>query len=212
MLQQKQYKQYMKDQKMSNPIQSLDSIAPMDNSNVKKESDLVNAEYEEGKRFFEDKDYGQAAVALHNALVGFEEKKDESGIANASNQLGNVCLARKEYESALTHYHRALDICDKSNDRMSILSVMDKMVDANKGLEKYDIAINLCLDILDHYQDNRDPQGTVETLEEMAQIYISWGDKSKAADAYRTISSIHKNFKHNNIAAQFIDKAEALES
>jgi len=197
---------------MSNPIQSLDSIAPMDNSKVKKESDPVKVEYEEGKNFLENKDYGQAAVALHNALVGFEEKGDELGIANASNQLGHVCLEREEFESSLTHYQRTLEICDKLNDRMSILSVMSKMVDANKGLEKYDVAITLCLDILDHYQDNRDPQGTVDTLEKMADIYIVNGKKSKAADAYRTMSSIHKNFKHDNIAAKFIEKAEALDS
>lgn len=197
---------------MSNPIQSLDSIAPMDKSKAKKESDPVKAEYEEGKTFLANNNYGQAAVALHNALVGFEEKGDESGIANASNQLGHVCLAREELESALTHYQRTLEICDKSNDRMSILSVMSKMVEANKGLEKYDVAITLCLDILDHYQDNRDPQGTVDTLEKMADIYIVNGKNSKAADAYRTISSIHKNFKHDNIATKFIEKAEALES
>ncbi|MFT5727919.1 MAG: tetratricopeptide (TPR) repeat protein [Desulforhopalus sp.] len=196
---------------MSNPIQSLDSIAPMDKSKAKKESDPVKVDYEEGKAFLENKDYGQAAVALHNALVGFEEKGDESGIANASNQLGDVCLGREEFDSALTHYQRTLEICDKSNDRMSILSVMAKMVDANKGLEKYDVAVTLCLEILDHYQDNRDPQGTVDTLEGMADIYIAQREKSKAADAYRTISSIHKNFKHDNIAAKFIEKAEALE-
>lgn len=197
---------------MSNPIQSLDSIAPMDNSKAQKENDPVKAEYEEGKTFLENKDYGQAAVALHNALVGYEEKADESGIANASNQLGDVCLAREEFDSALKHYQRTLEICEKSNDRMSILSVMAKMVDANKGLEKYDVAVTLCLEILDLYRDNRDPQGTVDMLEKMADIYIAQGEKLKAADAYRTISSIHKNFKHENIATKFIEKAEALES
>jgi tetratricopeptide (TPR) repeat protein len=197
---------------MSNPIQSLDSIAPMDNSKTEKESDPVKAEYEEGKAFLENKNYGQAAVALHNALVGFEEKADESGVANASNQLGDVCVAREEFDTALSHYQRTLEICEKSNDRMSILSVMAKMVDANRGLEKYDVAVTLSFEILDLYRDNRDPQGTVETLERMADIYIAKGEKLKAADAYRTISSIHKNFKHDNIATKFIEKAEALES
>lgn len=195
----------------SNTIQSLDSIAPMEKSTAKKESDPVKAEYEEGKKYLENQDYGQAAVALHNALVGFEEKKDEAGIANASNHLGHVCLAREEFESALKHYQRAFEICDKSNDRMSVLLVMDKMVTANKGLERYDVAIKICLEALDHYQDNRDPQGTVDTLEKIADIYIAAGSKAKAADAYRTISSIHKNFNHNNIASGYIEKAEALE-
>ncbi|BHH84321.1 tetratricopeptide repeat protein [Desulforhopalus sp. 52FAK] len=195
----------------SDNIQPLDAIAPMDDSKAKKETDPVKAEYEEGKKFYENQSYGQAAVALHNALVGFQEKKDENGIANASNQLGHVCIARGEFESALTHYQKAYDICDKSNDRMSILAVMAKMIEANTGLERYDAAITLALDVLDHYQDNRDPQGSVDTLEKMADIYVAKGDKSKAADAYRTISSIHKNFKHDNIAAKYLEKAADLE-
>lgn len=195
----------------SNTRQSLQSIAPMDQSQAAKETDPVKVEYEEGKKYFENQEYGQAAVALHNALVGFEEKKDDSGIANASNQLGHVCLARKEYAKALKLYMRTYEICDASNDRMSVLSVMDKMITANLGLENYDAAIALCLDALDHYQDNRDPQGTVDTLEKMASVYVSQGDNKKAADAYRTIGSIHKNFKHDNMAAKFIEKAEELE-
>lgn len=195
----------------SNTIQPLDSIGPVDKDKTKKETDPVKIEYNEGKKFYENQNYGQAAVALHNALVGFEERKDESGIANASNQLGHVCLARDEFESALKHYQKALDICDKANDRMSILAVMHKMVEAHKGLGNHSAAVGLCLEILDHYQDNRDPQGTVDTLEKLAVIYIEQGEKSKAADAYRTISSIHKNFKHQNIAAQFLEKAAALE-
>ena len=196
----------------SNTIQPLDSIGPVDKDKAKKEMDPVKIEYNEGKKYYENQNYGQAAVALHNALVGFEERKDESGIANASNQLGHVCLARKEFESALNHYQRALEICDKANDRMSILAVMHKMVEANQELGNHAQAVTLCLDILDHYQDNRDPQGTVDTLEKMAQIYIEQGEKAKAADAYRTISSIHKNFKHENMAGQFLEKAAALDA
>jgi tetratricopeptide (TPR) repeat protein len=195
----------------NNNIQSLDSIAPMDKSKTKTETDPVKAEYEEGKKFYENQSYGQAAVSLHNALVGFEEKGDENGVANASNQLGHVCLAREEFESALKHYQRTYEICDKSNDRMSILSVMRKMVHANKGLQRFDVAITLALDILDLYQDNRDPQGSVDILDEIAELYIAKGDKHKAADAFRTISSIHKNFKHENIAAKYLEKANALE-
>ncbi len=196
----------------SNTVQPLNSIAPMDNSKKKGDEDPVKKEYEEGKRFLENSDFGQAAVALHNALVGYEEKKNESGIANASNQLGHVCLAREDYESALKHYKRAFEICDKSNDRMSVLAVSKKMVEANRGLERYSDAINLCLDALDLYQDNRDPQGTVEVLEVMAGIYEDQNEKAKAADTYRTISSIHKNFRHDNIAEKYIAKAEALEN
>jgi tetratricopeptide (TPR) repeat protein len=193
-------------------LQSIETIGPVDKLETKKSSDPLQAEYEEGKRFLKKQEYGQAAVALHNALVGFKEKNDEVGIANSSNQLGHVCLARKEYDSALHHYQQALAICEKSTDRMSILAVMKKIVEVQTKLHHYDEAIKDCLTILDHYQDNRDPQGTVTILEEMAEIYLKNEKKEKAADTYRTIASIHKNFRHENIAAGFLRKAAQLTS
>jgi len=182
----------------------------MGQSQTGKPSDPLQAEYEEGKRFLENGEYGQAAVALHNALIGFQEKNNESGVANASNQLGHVCLARSDYASALNHYQTALSVCEKCNDRMSVLAVLKKIVQVHQGLEQYDSAIKVCLEILDHYHDNRDPQGTVETMEKMAELYLQMGAEDKAADTYRTIASIHKNFKHQNIAAGFLKKAEEL--
>lgn len=196
---------------MSDKIQSLDSIAPIEESKIEKPKDSVQAEYEEGKQFLENRNYGQAAVALHNSLVGFEANNNETGIANASNQLGHLCLAKEEYENALNHYQRAYEICDRLYDRMSILAVLLKMVEAHRGLKEYPKAITICIDILDHYQDNRDPQGTVKTLDIMAEIYIEAGEKNKAADAYRTISSIHKNFKHESMAESYLEKAAQLE-
>ncbi len=197
---------------MTNNLQSIDTIGSMGKAESKKPTDPVQADYEEGKKFLEKQEYGQAAVALHNALVGYKEKNDEAGIANASNQLGHVCLARKEYESALNHYQQAYAICDKSNDRMSVLAVLPKIVEVQKALKQYQLAIANCLIILDHYQDNRDPQGTVNILEEMAEIYLLIGSKEKAADTYRTIASIHENFRHKNIAAEFMKKAEQVAS
>ncbi len=195
---------------MTDNIQSIENIGPVGKPETKKPSDPLQAEYEEGKKYLENQEYGQAAVALHNALVGFKEKNDEAGIANASHQLGHLCFARNEYTNALQHYERALAICDKSNDRMSILAVMKKIVDVRTRLNQYNEAIKDCLTILDHYHDNRDPQGTVTTLEEMAEIYFKAGKIEKAADTYRTIASIHKNFRHDNMAANFMKKAEQL--
>jgi len=191
-------------------LQSLETIVPLSDGGTQVSKNPVINEYEQGKRFLEQREYSQAAVALHNALVGYEEKGDEAGVANASNQLGNVCLARQEFENALKNYERALAICEKANDRMSILAVSNKIVAAQKGLKQYDKAIARCLEMLDHYQDNRDPQGTVTTLEEMAGIYVSSGRREKAADTYRTIASIHKNFGHKNIAAGYLEKAAEL--
>ena len=195
---------------MTDNLQSIETIGSVDKSKPVKSSDPLQAEYEEGKRFLENQEYGQAAVALHNALVGFKEKNDDAGIANASNQLGHVCLAREEYENALKHYQKAYDICDKSNDRMSVLAVLKKIVEVQRSLKQYDMAIKSSLAILDHYQDNRDPQGTVTTLEEMAEIYLKAEKNEKAADTYRTIASIHKNFRHETIAAGFMKKADRL--
>jgi tetratricopeptide (TPR) repeat protein len=124
--------------------------------------------------------------------------------------LGQVCFGRQEYASALSHYQQALSICEKCNDRMSVLAVLQKIVQAHKALEQYDTAIEVCLQILDHYHDNRDPQGTVETLEEIADLYLRLDKNEKAADTYRTIASIHKNFRHENIAAGFMKKAAQL--
>ena len=195
---------------MNENLQALDSIGTMGASSTGKSTDPLQADYEEGKKYLKNQAYGQAAVALHNALVGFTERNDQTGIANASNQLGHVCFARGEYESSLQHYQRALDICDASNDRMSMLAVLKKIVEARKALKQYSPAITSCLAILDHYHDNRDPEGTVTTLEEIAELYLQLEQKEKAADTYRTIASIHKNFRHENIAAGFMKKAAQL--
>lgn len=197
---------------MSNKLQSLDSIEKLSVDQKSGSQDFVKNDYKDGLRFLEQHEYGQAAVALHNALVGFEQKEDEAGIANASNQLGHVCLVRNEYEGALKHYRRALAICEKNNDRMSILAVLVKIVAAQRGLKEYAQAIAVCLDMLDLYQDNRDPQGAVATLETMAEIYLENGQREKAADAYKTIGSIHKNFRHDTMAAQYLEKAAKLEA
>lgn len=195
---------------MGNKLQSLDSIQSLAGGSKETSGDPVKKEYQEGVKFLEKEEYGQAAVALHNALVGFEEKQDEAGVANARNQLGHLCLSRNEYESALQHYEKTLEYCEKANDRMSILLVLSKIVAARKGLKQYDKAVGVCLDMLDLYKDNRDPQGTVNTLEMIADIYLADGQKEKAADTYRTIGSIHKNFRHDTTAAQYVEKAARL--
>jgi len=195
---------------MSNTLQSIDSIAQSGKEENKKPLDPVQKDYEEGKRLFESGEFGGAALALHNALIGYEQKDDEFGIANACNVLGKVCLSRDENESALSHFKRVLAICDKSNDRMSIVAVLKELIKVYKALKQNGKAVATCLDLLDHYQDNRDPQGTVTTLEEMAQIYELMNEKGKAADAYKTIASIHKNFKHDRMAGDYLKKAEML--
>ena len=194
----------------SNNVQTLDSITNMADSDAVEPKNALGKEYAEGKQYLENKSYGQAAASLHNALIGFEEKNNQDGVANASNQLGHLCLAKKDYPNALKHYQRTLKICDASYDRMSMLAVLHKIHEVQEGMEDYSGAIESCLDMLDHYHDNRDPQGTVEVLEKMAGTYDKQGLPEKAADAYKTISAVHKNYKHNSIAKKYSDKAAAL--
>ena len=197
---------------MSNKIQSLDDIAPMKESQEGGGSSSAHqAEYNEGKQLLERGETGLAAVALHNALIGFEEEQDENGIANAANQLGLVCLQHTEYEKALTHFKRAEEICRKLDDPLSLTWLAKQFVIVYSELGQYQEARNRCLDLLDIYRANNDPRGSVETLEKMAEIYLESGDKEKAADAYVTIASIHRNFKHAKIADEYLQKAEDLQ-
>jgi tetratricopeptide (TPR) repeat protein len=197
---------------MTTPLQDISSIAPLaaDGKN-KKPVDPIVADYEEGKRLLANHNYGQAAVSLHNALLGYEEKGDETGIANASNQLGHVCLARKEFEQAEKHYQRAWEICEKLQDPMSQIALQKQFIAVYCGLKDYTQAIAVCLDLLDRYHMNNDPRGTVRVMEEMATIYLAAGEKAKAADAYRTVASIHQNFQHRTTAEGYLKKARDLE-
>ena len=196
---------------MTTTLQNIGSIAPMAGGKNSDPADPVRADYEEGRRFLQNQEYAQAAVALHNAFVGFEERGDEAGIANASNQLGHVCLARQEFSQALEHYQRAWGICDKLQDQMSLIALEKKLIEVFRGLNDQSKAIKACLDLLDSYHRNNDPRGTVEILEEMALIYLDSGNRGKAADAYRTVASIHRNFRHHSMAKSYEKKAEDIE-
>ncbi len=197
---------------MSNTIQNINEISPMaEGQNKAAATDPVQAEYEQGKTLLERNETGPAAVALHNALLGFEENDNDNGIANASNQLGKVCVQRGEYEKALKHFQRAEEICRKLQDPLSLAALSRQFILVYTETERYKEAISRCLDLIELYQRNNDPKGTVEIIENMADIYVRSGELAKAADAYRTIASIHRNFKHEKTAGQYIDKAEELE-
>ena len=194
-------------------VQDIHSIQPMANSDTaKKAKDPVLQEYEEGKKYLANNEFGQAAVSLHNALLGYEEKADKKGIANASNQLGIVCLRRKDYKQAEKHFLRCLDLCNEMNDAVSVVSVKKQLIELYQNSGQFDMAIDQCMSLFDWYTANNDPQGTVYILEVMAEIYQEKDEPAKSADAYRTIASIHKNFKHLTIADRYLAKAAALES
>ncbi len=196
---------------MTTPIQDIKpmgqegSTAPGEDTRSQAQID-----YDEGRGFVERGEPAMAAVSLHNALVGFEEEGNKEGIANASNQLGHACLQKKEYDKALTHYQRAWTICEEMQDSMSLQAITVQLIEVYEGQEQYQEAINRCLDLLDAYHRNNDPKGSVFILERMAKVYLQWGKKDKAADAYMTVASIHQNFKHEQLAKSFREKAEEL--
>lgn len=195
---------------VSDSIQPLDSLKP-----VGKEENTINdptkKDYIEGREFYTAGDYPQAAISFHNALKGFEEQGDEQGIANAADRLGDTCLAREEYQFAIENYQRAMAICVKMDDSFSQLALNKKMAMAYQKLGELDKALELLYDMLEHYRLVQNPQGVVEALIVVAEIYVEQGEKEKAVDAYRTVSSIHKNFKHKRMAEEFAKRALELE-
>jgi hypothetical protein len=42
-------------------------------------------------------------------------------------------------------------------------------------------------------------------------VYIAAGATAKAADTLRTVASIHRNYRHQGIADEFLRRADALE-
>ena len=198
---------------VSESIQPLDSLKPVEENNGDGEriNDPARRDYIKGREQYTAGEYATAALSFHNALKGFEEQGDEQGVANASDRLGDTCMAREEWEMALDHYQRALAICKKEEDSFSELALHKKMAVCYRRLERLDEALELIFDMLEHYQLTRNPKGTVDVLTALAEVYIQQGRISDAADAYRTISSIHRNFKHKRLAEEFARRAEDLE-
>ncbi len=199
---------------VSENIQPLDSIGPMESrTGSDGDDDMKNParrDYIKGREQYTAGDYAAAALSFHNALRGFEEQNDVQGIANAADRLGDACMGREEYEMALGNYRRARDICQQEDDSFSILSLHKKMAACYRKLDRLDEAQELLFDMLEHYQLTKNPKGAVEILTVMAEVYIQQGRISEAADSYRTISSIHANFKHRRLAEEFLQRADEL--
>ena len=181
------------------------------NQEPQEAEDPARADYNKGKELRAAGDEAQAASFFHNALVGFEQNGDDQGVANASDQLGDICAARQNHEKAIAHYQRAYAICDKENDMFSLIALQKKMGAAQRALKQYDKAVNIYLNVIDIYAGYNNPAGTVNVMEELAKLYLEMGERQKSADTYRTIASIHKNFKHNIQAQEFMDKAVQVE-
>jgi tetratricopeptide (TPR) repeat protein len=179
---------------------------------VEKEEEKSQArlDYEAGQEHLKNEEISQAANLFHNALIGFEQEGDEHGVANASDKLGDICAGHDDYDTALNHYEKAYSICEKDSDSFSLFSLEKKKAHVLYLAKKYQDAVTMYLDIIDEYQAMRNPQGTIDTLEILADVYVAMGDKEKAADSYRLAASIHKNYKHKRHAEAFLKKADEV--
>lgn len=195
---------------MSERLQPIGSINQPQKEQGEK-LDPARADYKSGRELFSRGELAQAAMAYHNAMRGFEEKGDEQGVANCADRLGDVCLARGEGRMAMEHYERAYAICAKEGDIFSMAALNRKKAGCYRTLGELDNSLRLWMDIFDHYSSIRDPQGTIETLEAIAEVYLEMGEREKAADALRTIATIHQNFKHTRLAEEFTEKARSIE-
>ena len=198
---------------MNDPMQSLQNVAPQ-GAGPKEDpalTDPAKADYKVGREFLAKGEYAQAAMALHNALHGFEEQGNEQGVANAADRLGDVCMAREEYRLALDHFQRAKAICEKQHDLFSVTALNKKKAVAHRRLGELDQALALLFDVFDHDSQLRNPKGTVEVLEAIAGVYQEQGERRKGADALRTIATIHKNFKHTRLAEEYEERARQAE-
>jgi len=197
----------------SESIQPLSSLGPADPKKAREEAiknDPAKRDYLEGRELLKQRKYSEAGMAFHNALKGFEEQGDEAGIANACDRLGDVCFARQEYKNALAHYLRAYELCDKEQDSFSTLALNKKLAEVYKGLGELNKSLEVYFDMIEYYQITKNPKGTVDTLLLVAKVYLIQGERERAADVYRTISSIHKNFKHKRKAAHYASEADKL--
>lgn len=167
-------------------------------------------DYESGVSHLGNKEYGMAANALHNALVGWEEDDNQNGIANACDKMGDLLTEKEEYDKALGYYDRAYEICTKDFDRYSLIALENKKANVFAKLGRYSEAIDLYLELFDEYSGNRDPANTVAILETLSELYISNEQKEKAADCFKLMASIHLNYKHKKESEECEAKAAEL--
>lgn len=186
------------------------ALASAEPPEIKEPEDPAQIDYQQGRGFFENGDYSQAANAFHNALIGFEQSGNEEGGANANDKLGDICLSRKEYDKALAYFEKARSICQRLDDLMSVLSLKKKIARCYRGRKECEAAAKIYFELLDVYERINNPGSTVDTIILLAETYEESGDLEKAADAYRTAASIHANFNHPKQAKELQDKAAAL--
>jgi len=189
----------------------MDNQSPTQNQQ-EQELDQTQIDYQQGLEFLQNGSIGQAANALHNALMGFREKENLEGQANANDKLGDLCVVQEQYDKAVAYYEEAYSICKKFDDLMSLLALRKKLVRCHRALKDHDAALKIYLEMLDFYEAMHNPGSTVETMIGMAETYEEKEELQNAIDAYRTAASIHANYKHMRQAERLLKLAEDLEA
>lgn len=174
--------------------------------------DPAVADYNEGRRQFEQGNLAQAANSFHNAIIGYEQSQNMPGLANAADKLGDVCMARAEYAAAVVRFEKAYAICHDLNDPFSLLTLRKKLAKCHLGLGRFEEAIKTYLDNLDAYEGMNNPAGAVDTLVAIAEVYKKKGEPANAGDAYRTAASIHANFGHKQHTEELLALAGKVEA
>ena len=104
----------------------------------------------------------------------------------------------------------SFEVLLEEEDSFSTLALHKKMAACYRKLGRLDEALELLYDMIEHYQLTKNPKGVVDILMVTAEVYVQQGRINEAADSYRTISSIHANFKHQRLAKEFAGRAEGL--
>lgn len=177
-----------------------------------KEENKTEAEkdYDEGVKHIQDKEDALAVNSFHNAMLGFEEEGNKHGVAQAADKLGDICAKRQEWDKAIDYYDQAYKICTDDFDRFSLFHLEKKKAQVTRDAGRTKDALAMYIDILDEYSGLNDPQGSVKTLETIAELYLELDNKEDAADSYRVIASIHEGFGHKRHAQQYLTKADTL--
>ncbi|MEW6427285.1 MAG: tetratricopeptide repeat protein [Thermodesulfobacteriota bacterium] len=167
-------------------------------------------DYRKAVECFEAGKLSEAAYALHNARIGFEQEGNEEGLANVHFRMGDILLAQNEYAKALEHFTAAEATCRKHDDLMSLMAIRKKVVLCQRGLGRFQEALNGYLTLLDNYEALNNPAGSVATMVSIGELYEEMGDRAKAADAFATAAAIHTNYGHKEAAAKLARRVEEL--
>lgn len=192
------------------PLQMIPTNPGEDGENEAGPKSQARKDYDQGIAHLDNKEYGMAANAFHNALTGWQEDDNQNGVANASDKMGDLLTEKGDYDKALEYYDKAYEICSTDFDRYSLISLENKKANVFAKLGRFPEAIELYMNLFDEYSGNRDAGNTVAILETLADLYINNDQKDKASECYTLMASIHLSYKHRKESEECEAKAAEL--